>query len=33
MTYEKTYVIPKNNQLVINLPERFRAKKKGEVIL
>ncbi|HUX53987.1 MAG TPA: hypothetical protein VMV56_06215 [Williamwhitmania sp.] len=33
MTFEKTYDIQKNNQLVINLPERFRSKKKVRVII
>lgn len=33
MTFEKTYTIQKNNQLVINLPDRFRSKKKVKVTI
>ena len=33
MTFEKTYEVQKNNQLVINLPERFKSKKKVRVII
>ena len=33
MTFEKTYDIQKNNQLVIKLPERFKSKKKVRVII
>ena len=33
MTFEKTYIIQKNNQLVINLPDRFRTKKKVRVTI
>ncbi len=33
MTFEKTYEIQKNNQLIINLPERFKSKKKVKVII
>ncbi len=33
MTYEKIYVVQKNNQLVINLPDRFRAEKKVKVTI
>lgn len=33
MTYMKTYEIQKNNQLVIDLPDRFRSKKKVRVTI
>ena len=33
MTFEKTYNVQKNNQLIINLPERFKSKKKVRVII
>lgn len=33
MTFEKTYEIQKNNQLIIKLPERFKSKKKVKVII
>jgi len=33
MTYKKTYDIQKNNQLVIDLPEKFRSKKKVNVTI
>ena len=33
MTFEKTYEIQKDNQLVIKLPERFKTKKKVRVII
>ena len=33
MTYKKTYDVQKNNQLVINLPDRFRSKKKVRVTI
>ena len=33
MTFEKTYDVQKNNQLVINLPDRFRSKKKVRVTI
>lgn len=33
MTFEKTYKIQKNNQLVINLPDSFKSKKKVKVII
>jgi len=33
MTYKKTYDIQKNNQLVIDLPERFRSKKKVRITI
>jgi hypothetical protein len=33
MTYKKTYDIQKNNQIVIDLPERFRSKKKVRVTI
>ncbi|MCK9413468.1 MAG: hypothetical protein M0Q53_14300 [Prolixibacteraceae bacterium] len=33
MTFEKTYDIQKNNQLIINLPERFKSKKMVRVII
>lgn len=33
MTYKKTYNIQKNNQLVIDLPDSFRSKKKVRVTI
>ena len=33
MTFEKTYDVQKNNQLVINLPDKFRSKKKVRVTI
>jgi hypothetical protein len=33
MTYKKTYDVQKNHQLVINLPDRFRSKKKVRVTI
>ena len=33
MTFEKTYDVQKNNQLIINLPERFKSKKRVRVII
>ncbi len=33
MTFEKTYDVQNNNQLVIKLPTRFRFKKKVRVII
>ena len=33
MTYRKTYEIQKNNQLVINLPDQFKMKRKVMVII
>jgi hypothetical protein len=33
MTYKKTYNVQKNNQLVINLPDRFHSKKKVRVTI
>jgi hypothetical protein len=33
MTFEKTFNIQKNNQLIINLPERFKSRKKVRVII
>ena len=33
MTFEKTFDIQKNNQLIINLPERFKSRKKVRVII
>lgn len=33
MTFEKTYKIQKDNRLVIELPERFKSKKKVRVIV
>lgn len=33
MTFEKTYDVQKNNQLIINLPVRFKSKKKVRVII
>lgn len=33
MTFEKTYDVQKNNQLIIKLPERFKSKKKVRVTI
>jgi hypothetical protein len=33
MTFEKTYDVQKNNQLIIKLPVRFKSKKKVRVII
>lgn len=33
MTFEKTYEVQKNNQLIIKLPERFKSKKRVKVII
>lgn len=33
MTFEKIYDVQKNIQLVINLPDRFRSKKRVRVII
>ncbi len=33
MTFEKTYEIQKNNKIIINLPERFKSRKKVRVII
>jgi hypothetical protein len=33
MTFEKTYVVQKNNKLIINLPEKFKFKRKVRVII
>jgi len=33
MTFEKTYEIKKDNQLIIKLPERFRSKKRVKVTI
>jgi len=33
MTFEKTYTLKKNDQLIINLPDRFKSKKKVKVII
>lgn len=33
MTYSKTYDIQKNNQLIINLPDRFKRKRKVKVTI
>ena len=33
MTFEKTYNVQGNNQLVINLPERFKSRKRVRVIV
>jgi len=33
MTFEKTYDIQKNNKLIIDLHERFKARKKVRVII
>jgi len=33
MTFEKRYNVQGNNQLVINLPERFKSRKRVRVII
>jgi len=33
MTFEKTYEIQNNNQLIIKLPEQFKSRKKVKVII
>jgi len=33
MAYKKTYDVQKNNQLVINLPDRFRSRKRVKVTI
>ena len=33
MIFEKTYEVQKGNQLIINLPEQFRSKKRVKVII
>ena len=33
MTFEKTYEIQKDNRLIINLPDRFKSKKRVKVII
>jgi len=33
MTFEKTYEIQKNNQLIIKLPERFKSKKRVRITI
>lgn len=33
MTFEKTYTLKKNNQLIINLPDSFKSKKKVKIII
>ena len=33
MTFKKTFDVQKNNQLVIDLPDRFRSKKKVRVTI
>ena len=33
MAFEKTYDVKKNNQLIINLPERFKSIKKGRAVI
>ena len=33
MTFEKTYNINNENQLIIKLPERFRSKKRVKIII
>jgi len=33
LTYSKTYDIQKNNQLIINLPDRFKRKRKVKVTI
>lgn len=33
MTFEKTYNVQNDNQLIIQLPERFRTKKRVKVII
>jgi predicted KAP-like P-loop ATPase len=33
MTFEKTYEFQEGNRLIINLPDRFKSKKKVRVII
>jgi len=33
MTFEKTYEVQKSNKLIIDLPEKFKSKKKVRVII
>jgi hypothetical protein len=33
MTFEKTYHVQKNNQIIINLPDKFKSIKKVRVII
>lgn len=33
MTFEKTYKVQKNNQLIIKLPDRFKTNKRVRVIV
>jgi hypothetical protein len=33
MTFEKTYIIPKDYRLIIHLPERFKSRKRVKVII
>ncbi len=33
MTFEKTYKIPEDNRLIIQLPKKFKAKNKVRVII
>ena len=33
MTFKKTFEVQKNNQLIINLPDRFKSRKKVRVII
>jgi hypothetical protein len=33
MTFEKTYEVQKDNQLIIKLPDRFKEKKRVRVII
>nr|NQU92627.1 hypothetical protein [Bacteroidota bacterium] len=33
MTFEKTYIVQKDNQLIIKLPERFKSRRKVKVIV
>lgn len=33
MTFEKTYEIQKNNQLIIKLPEKFKSRKKVRITI
>jgi hypothetical protein len=33
MTFKKTYIIPENNRLIIQLPEKFKSKKRVKVII
>ncbi len=33
MTYKKTYEVKENNQLIIDLPDQFKTKKKVMVII